>query len=110
MPDVTEMVETGAKNTENPWLNPDPWIPRDMRGAAYSTGLKESPSKSNEGVYCTKSENQREFTMILSITSIPPEESDLVQALSLSEAADIAKKFINDLPDDTIDVDLGPGL
>ncbi len=38
------------------------------------------------------------------------EIDDLAPELSLTKAAKLTKKFINNLPDDIIDIDLGNGL
>ncbi len=110
MPEVIEKVKIGIKDTTNEASTRDPWVPRHMRKAIYITKIDESPHQLNEVECFTRTENLSRQNIIFSITSDPIEEFDLAPELNLSDAARIAKKFINDLPDDIIDADLGSGL
>ena len=43
-------------------------------------------------------------------TDIDIEDDDLAPPLSITEAAKMTRKFIDNLPDDMVDIDLGNGL
>lgn len=110
MQDVIEQPKVGTKDTANEELSYDPWIPRNMRKSGYLTGINESPRQLNEFDSYTRRAYLPRFKITLSITADSIEELDLAPELTLSEAAELAKKFINALPDDIVDADLGPGL
>ena len=44
------------------------------------------------------------------MTTEPQQQEDLAEELSLRSAAEVASVFIRSLPDDVIDLDLGPGV
>ena len=106
MPSVLEHIKVGIKDTANEGINQDPLIPRHKSG--YLTRADDNSQQLNADISYTKSERRREI--IIYITTGPLEKLDIAPELNMSEAAEIAKKFISDLPHDVTDIDLGPGL
>ncbi len=104
------MLNTSSKPTTNEVLSHDPWIPLHVGRSGYLTKIDENPRKQNEFDSSTEKEDPIRFDIILSIATDSIEELDLAPELSLSEAATLTRKFINELPEDLVDVDLGPGI
>lgn len=107
-PLLTLPVETSVKRSGNDSLNRDPHVPRHTRQAVYITKASERPRSFNEQESYTRAPDLRVFQIVYSITTEPQE--DLAEELSLRSAAEVARSFIRSLPDDVIDLDLGPGV
>ena len=83
-----------------------------MQKTSYLTATEENSQQFNErDSYTTRINRlQRGFIFISPLTSDPIEEFELAPVLSLKDAAEMTQQFINELPDDIIDVELGPGI
>lgn len=107
---MLEQIEIDIIDTANRGVNLDPFIPRHMHETGYITEADDIPQQvSGYCAYTREAESPR-FKIIYSITGDSIEELDLAPELTLEEAAEATKRFINDLPDDIIDIDLGSGL
>lgn len=104
------MPNISSKPITNEALGHDSWIPLDVGKKGYLTKIDENPRNQNEFDSSTEKEDSIRFYVILSITADSIEELDLAPELSLSEAAALTRKFINELPEDLVDADLGPGI
>ena len=108
---LTLPVETSIKGSGNEGLTRDPRVPRQGRQALYIT-KDERPSRGSndqEESY-TRAPALRTLQIVYSITAEPQQQEDLAEELSLRSAAEVASLFIRSLPDDVIDLDLGPGV
>ena len=107
---MLEQIEIDIVDTANKGVNFDPLIPCHMHETGYITQVDNISEQLHE--YCTYAGRPRSprFKIIYSITDDLIEEFDLAPELTLEEAAEATKRFINDLPDDIIDIDLGSGL
>lgn len=110
---MLEQIEIDIIDTANKGVNLDPFISRHMHETdetGYITQMDDIPQQLNEYYTYTRKAKSPRFKIIYSITGDPIEEFDLAPELTLEEAAEVTKRFINDLPDDIIDIDLGSGL
>lgn len=97
MPGITIIKESDFEDTTNgiDILRFYEWNSRRVRDDGYLTRTDKDPSDPNQFDY---SDTQK------------GEEEDLAPETSLREAAQKAKIFIESLPEDLIDADLGTGL
>ena len=95
MPEITEVEEPnfGSPLNRSTILDFHEWISRhnlDNGCYGYITQGNEAPRQHNEIIYL--------------------EDIDLAPEMSLEEAAKRTRRFVEELPDDIIDADLGTGL
>lgn len=80
-------------------------LPRKIRATGYLTVANDNNQQLNEPYFYTIQGSRSQ-----SVLSNLIEEFDLAPELSLKDAAEMTQQFINELPDDIIDVELGPGI
>lgn len=84
-------------------------IPHMLNQMVYSTQRKETyRNVANETDSCTIEDTNEPPDIYIPVTETDESDLDLFPEYSFTEALESAKTFVQGLPDDLIDIDLGP--